>query len=70
MLKILLLGVVSFLFSAQNRQDWVCFVNSVKKDDCGVYGYSKSKKIAIKEGFLLCESHCKTECKLEYCEKL
>jgi len=71
MLKLVFLAASMFLSTdGPKRNDWVCFVASVGDKGCSVYGYSKSKKVALQSAFSLCENHCESKCELDYCEKV
>lgn len=59
--------LVVFLGPAKN--DHLCFVSDTFQPECGTYGYAKTKKLAQKAAFELCEGHCGGPCQLDYCER-
>lgn len=69
-LVFLYFAVCPAMVHGENKKKWVCWVNSVKDNSCGTYGWSNSKSIAIDVAQKKCEDHCESECKLEYCERI
>ena len=57
-------------YDTPKKGDWLCWMTSVKREDCGAYGWSRKKEVACRYAEDLCVEHCEEPCKLDYCEYL